>query len=99
TASTSATAARQSSSQSSVKREHQQAGGQLRIEERALLRHHVAAARDLPDVLDARGPQEEGCLGVAAIDGRNRLFATRRVGDAARRGMFDDLRIGTVAGE
>src|SRR5437764_7619915 len=99
TASTSATAARQSSSQASVKRKHQQAGGELRIEERALLRHHVAAARDLPDVLDTRRAQEEGCLGIAAIDGRDRLFTARRVGEAARRGVFDDLRIGAVAGE
>src|SRR2546421_5325554 len=89
---TSATAARQSSSQS-VKRVQQQAGGELRVEERALLRHHVAAARHGPDVLDARRAQEKGRLGFAAIDGGDRLLAARRVGDACRGSAVDHLRI------
>src|SRR2546421_100169 len=89
---TSAAAARQSSSQS-VKRVQEEAGGELRIEERALLRHHVAAARHGPDVLDARRAQEKGRLGFAAIHGGHRLLAARRVRDATRGGAIDHLRI------
>src|SRR5438045_7924220 len=78
---TSTTASRQSASQS-VKRMEKQARGELRIEVRALLRHRLAAARDAPDVLDARGPEQEGRLRVAPVDGRDRLIALRCVGDA-----------------
>src|SRR5437763_1977768 len=98
TASTSPTAALQSSSHS-VKREHEQAGGELGIEERALLRHHVAAARDGPHVVDPRRAQEEGRLRLATVDRRDRLLAARRVRDAVRPGPFHDLRIQPVAAE
>src|SRR4051794_31151559 len=92
TAPTSATAARQSSGQS-VKWQHQQAGRELRIEERALLRHDVAAARGCPDVLEAGRPQEEGGFRLAAVDGGDRLLAMRRVGDPARGESIDHLRV------
>src|SRR5579871_93631 len=92
---TSATAPRQRSSQS-VKRQEQQAGRQLRIEERALLRHHVAAPRDLPDVLDPRRAEQEGGLGLAAVDGGDRLPRVRRVRHAGRLQAVDDDRVELV---
>src|SRR6266700_2032021 len=55
---TSSAAARQTTSQS-VKRVEEQARSELRIEVRALLRHHLAAARDGPDVVDARRAEQE----------------------------------------
>ena len=71
------------------------------IEERALLRHHVAAARRLPDVLDPRRAQQEGRLGLAAVDRRDRLVARRRVRDALGREPVDDLgvELARLAGE
>src|SRR5437868_4782181 len=93
---TSATAARQSSSQS-VKRVEEQAGGELRIEERALLRHDVATAGDLPHVLDARRAEQERGLRLAAVDGRDRVVSLRRVRHALRLQRVDDLGIEPVA--
>src|SRR3954469_3611368 len=52
TRSTSSAAARQIASQSGVKRKEQQSRGQLREEVGGLLRHDLAAAGDLEDVLD-----------------------------------------------
>src|SRR5579885_2903525 len=98
TRSTSATALRQTSSQS-VNGMHQKAGGQLRIEERALLRHDVAALCNLPHIADARRPKQERALRVAAVDGGLRLRALRRIGDSAGVDRVDDLGVEAVAGE
>src|SRR5919198_58499 len=95
---TSSTASRQSASQS-VKRMEEQARGELRIEVRALLRHRLAAPGDRPHVLDPGRPQQERRLGVAAVDRRDRLLALRRVGDAFRMDLFDDVDIEVVAFE
>src|SRR5262249_51813589 len=92
---TSSTHARESSSQS-VKREEQQPARQLRIEERALLRHDIAAARDLPHVLDPRRTEQERSLRLAAVDGRDRFGSGRRVRHAPGRQRVDDLRIEPV---
>ncbi len=67
------------------------------VEEGALLRHHVAAAGDRPDVLDPRRPQQEGGLGLAAVDRRDRLARMRRVRDALRREPVDELRVEPLA--
>src|SRR4051794_26903239 len=99
TASTSATAALQSSSQS-VKWQQQQAGRELRIEEGALLRHHFAPSRDFPDVLDGGRTQQKGSLRLTAIHRRDRLVAVRRVRDSARAESVDDFRVEkSIAGE
>ena len=97
TASTSATAARQSSQPVSHSGSIEKPGRELRIEERALLRHHVAAPRDLPDVLDPRRAEEERRRRLAAVDRRDRLVAVRRVRHALERERRDDLGVETVA--
>src|SRR6266566_3806968 len=93
---TSSTAARQSASQS-VKRVEQQAGRELGIEVRALLRHRLAASRDRPDVLDPSGAKQKRCFGFAAVDRCNGVGALRGVGHALRCDLLDDLHIETVA--
>src|SRR6266508_4259432 len=95
---TSTTASRQSASQS-VKRMEEQARGELRIEVGALLRHRLAPTRDGPDVLDARGAEQEGGLGLAAVDGGDSLLATWRIADALGRDALHDLDVEPVAVE
>src|SRR5579862_144576 len=89
---TSSTAPRQTASQS-INRMQEQAGGELRVEERALLRHDVTATGDLPHVLDARRAEQECALGLAAVDGGLGLGALRGVGDALGLQRVDDLRV------
>src|SRR5579859_4965326 len=95
---TSSVAARQTASQS-VKRIQEQAARQLRIEERALLRQHLAAAGDLPDVLDARRAEQERSLRIAAVDGCDRLAQVGRVGDAFGMERVHDDRVGALAAD
>src|SRR4051812_34224359 len=97
TARTSATHVRHTSSQSVIDREEEQPARQLRIEERALLRHHVAAPRDLPHVVDPRRAEQERALGVAAVDRRLGVGALRRVRHALGMDRVDHLRIEPVA--
>src|SRR3954467_13429747 len=75
---TSSTAPRQSASQS-VKRVEEQPAGELRGAIRGLLRKHVATARPLENGLDRRGPNEQCCLGLAAVDGSLPLLSSRRL--------------------
>src|SRR6266496_2397254 len=93
---TSSTAARQVASQS-VKRLKQKARGQLRIEVGRLLRQHLALARAREHVLDPGRPEQECSLGLAVVDGRDRLAPLRRVADALRRQGVDDLDVEPVA--
>src|SRR3954464_3448146 len=88
---TSATAARHVSKNASVKRREQEPGGQLREEVRRLLRHDLAAARDLEDVLDPRRAERDPPPGLAAVDGGDALLAVRRVRDARRREPVDEV--------
>src|SRR5439155_1219187 len=81
TACTSPTAARQTSSQSSAKRQEEQAGDELRVEVRALLRHRLAPFGDGEDVLDPRGPHQHGDLGVTRVDRADGLPPVGRVAD------------------
>src|SRR6266545_152902 len=93
---TSSAAPRHRASQS-VKRVEEQAARELGKEIGRLLRQHLAAPRVREDVLDPRRPQQERTLGVAAIDGRLRLLAARRVRDAFEREPIDDLDVEPVA--
>ena len=54
---------------------------QLGEEVRRLLRHHLAAARALEDVLDARRPQQEGTVELARVDARDGLVEIGRVAE------------------
>src|SRR4051794_40659876 len=93
---TSSTAERQTVNQS-VKGEEEQTRGELGVEERALLRHHLAGARHLSDLLDGRRAQQEGRLGLAGVDGGTGLFRVRRVPHLA--GIpGDELRVELVGG-
>src|SRR6185437_7200671 len=69
---TSSTAAREVASQS-VKWLKQKARGQLGEEVGGFLRQDLALACAREHVLDPRRPEQERPLGLAAIDGRNRL--------------------------
>ena len=59
----------------------EQAARQLGEEVRRLLRHHLAAARALEDVLDARRAQEERPVELAGVDARDRLAEVGRVAE------------------
>ena len=78
----SATQSRQRLSQSTLNGVEEQAARELREEVRRLLRHHLAAARALEDVLDPRRAQQEGAVGLAGVDARDRLVGVGRVADA-----------------
>src|SRR5262249_57175323 len=93
---TSSTASRQSASQS-IKRMEEQARSELGEEVRALLGHCLAAARDGPDVLDLRRPQQERRLRIAAVDGGDGPVPARRVRHALRGDAVDDIDVERVA--
>src|SRR6478736_417395 len=92
---TSSTAARQVDNQS-VKRHEEEARGELRVEERALLRHHLAGAGDGGDLLDGRRAQQERGLGLAGVDRRARLGRVGRVSHLAGVSR-DELRVELVS--
>src|SRR5207247_7558653 len=55
---------------------------ELRIEVGALLRHRLAARRDLEDVLDPGRAHEQGDGSLAVVDSANGLAPVRRVAQA-----------------
>src|SRR5205807_3678153 len=93
---TSSAAARQVASQS-VKRLEQESGGQLWVKVGRLLRQHAPGARALEHLLDLGRPEQERRLGLAAVDGGDRLGALRRVGETLRRQRIDNLDVQAVA--
>ena len=79
-------------------RVEEQAGGELRIEERGLLRHRLAAGGEGGDLRDGGRTDEERGLGLAAVDGGDRLLGVRRVADAVGREPLDRTRVELVVG-
>ena len=61
----------------SAKGEEEQAGGELREEERRLLRHRLAGVREARDLLDGDRLEQERSRGLAAVDRRDRLVGRR----------------------
>src|SRR5205807_6539850 len=92
----SSAASRQVASQS-VKRLEQESGGQLWVKVGRLLRQHAPGAGALEHLLDLGRPEQERSLGLATVDGGDRLGSLRRVGETLRRQRFDDLHVQTVA--
>ena len=69
----------------------EQAGEQLGVEVGRLLGQRLACLGEAEDVLDARGPDDEGTLGAAAVDRRHRFVDERRVADTFGRQRLDQL--------
>src|SRR4051794_22030255 len=62
-----------------IERVEEQAGQDLREEERGLRGHHLARRRDVADALHRRRPHEEAGLHVAVEDAPARLLGRARV--------------------
>src|SRR5262249_53172263 len=80
---TSSTAARQIGNQS-VKRQEEQARGELGVEERRLLRHRLARLGNSRDLLHGRRAEQECRLGFTGVDGSTGLVRGRRVAHIGR---------------
>src|SRR5437763_14024269 len=89
TAATSSRAARQISSQSANRME-EQAGGELREEERRLLRHDLSRLGEPRDLLRRHRLEQERRRAVAAVDGGDRILGGWCIADTGRRERLDD---------